>query len=124
LTVQESNGLTNVGHFEFDFGKKGQTLTNQGTLKGTSPVPASTGFVGQFTEANGRGCSGYQPIVPIGVGPDATDGSVLLKVDLDKLNKSKTKSKTYPVGLTKTYDLASNTTDADWKGTVVVTLKK
>jgi hypothetical protein len=45
-----------------------------------------------------------------------------LKVDLDKLNKSK--SKTYPVGLTKTYDDAGHKTDVDWTGTVVVTLKK
>ncbi len=123
LSIASANGIENVGQFEFDYGKKGQTLTNQGTLKGVSPVPVNTGFVGQFTDANGTGCSGYEPVVSVGSSPEETEGTIVLKVDLDKLNKSKSKSKTYTVGLTKTYD-ASYKTDVSWNGTVVVTLKK
>lgn len=123
LTIASSNGIDYVGQFEFDYGKKGSALTNKGTLIGVSPVPVSSGFVGQFTDANGTGCTGDQPVVSVGSSPNDTEGKIVLKVDLDKLSKSKSKSKTYDVGLTKTYD-ASYKTDVSWKGTVVVTLQK
>ncbi|HEY7107369.1 MAG TPA: hypothetical protein VH986_13255 [Acidimicrobiia bacterium] len=123
LTVVDANGLQNVAQFEFDYAKKGSTLLDKGTLKGTSPVPITSGFVAQFSDANGAGCTGYQPVTQIGGSPDDPAGNVLLKVDLAKLAKSKSKSQTFKVGLTKTFDQNAKT-DVDWHGTVVVTLKK
>jgi hypothetical protein len=123
LTVSESNGVQNVAQFEFDYAKSGSKFVDKGTLKGTSPVPLNSGFVGQFSNANGSGCTGYQPITQIGGGPDDPDGNVLLKVDLAKLAKSKSKSQTFDVGLTKTFTQGA-TTAVDWRGTVTVTLQK
>ena len=58
LTVVDSNGLENVAQFEFDYAKKGSKFLDKGTLKGTSPVPLTSGFVGQFNDGNGSGCTG------------------------------------------------------------------
>jgi hypothetical protein len=123
LTVVDSNGLQNVAQFEFDYAKKGSKFLDKGTLKGTSPVPLTSGFVGQFNDGNGSGCTGYQPVTQIGGRPDDPDGNVLLKVDLAKLVKAKGKSQTFDVGLTKTYG-GTKTTDVDWRGTVVLTLQR
>jgi hypothetical protein len=119
----DSNGTANVSPFEFDFATKGSKLLDKGTLKGTSPVPLTSGFVAQFSDRNGTGCTGYQPVTQIGGGPDDPDGNVLLKVDLARLAKSRTKSQTFDVGLDKSHP-GSTSTDTIWSGTVVVTLQK
>jgi hypothetical protein len=122
LSVSDANGVQFVGQFEFDYAKKGSTFLDKGTLKGPSPVPLNSGFIGQFSDANGPGCTGYQPITQIGGTPDDPDGNVSVKLDLAKLAKAKGKTLSFPVGLTKTY--SKTATDVSWKGSVVVTLEK